>query len=106
MQHFDLNNFRASEQSRVKISLAAVFAFVAIGWPLIIAQTGLTGWFKFWLMPWLGFHFWVRAVGSLAAVWDGVRWDGMGWTGRMGRSVQTMPDSLCGGCKRERCSHG
>ena len=59
MFHFSLNEFRASEQLRVKISLAAVFAFVAIGWPLIIAQTGLNGWFKFWLMPWLGYHFWV-----------------------------------------------
>ena len=77
MYHFDLNKFRASEQPRVKISLAAVFAFVAIGWPLIIAQTGLDGWFKFWLMPWLGFHFWVRSVGSPAALWDEVGFNGM-----------------------------
>eukprot|EP00270_Netrium_digitus_P003989 TRINITY_DN1484_c0_g1_i3.p1 TRINITY_DN1484_c0_g1~~TRINITY_DN1484_c0_g1_i3.p1 ORF type:complete len:484 (+),score=93.09 TRINITY_DN1484_c0_g1_i3:60-1454(+) len=57
--HFDLKLFRQSELPRVKISLAAVFAFIAVGWPLIIVTTGIDGWFKFWLMPWLGFHFWM-----------------------------------------------
>lgn len=57
--HFDLKNFRPNEQNRVKISLACVFAFMAIGWPLIILKTGIFGWVKFWLMPWLGYHFWM-----------------------------------------------
>jgi omega-6 fatty acid desaturase (delta-12 desaturase) len=57
--HFDLKKYRQSEQNRVKISLAAVFAFMAIGWPTIIYYTGIAGWFKFWLMPWLGYHFWM-----------------------------------------------
>ncbi|KAH7432887.1 hypothetical protein KP509_07G044600 [Ceratopteris richardii] len=57
--HFQLSNFRPSEQNRVKISLACVFAFMAIGWPLIIYKTGIVGWVKFWLMPWLGYHFWM-----------------------------------------------
>lgn len=57
--HFDLNKYRDSEKPRVKISLAAVFAFMAIGWPAIIYFTGIAGWFKFWLMPWLGYHFWM-----------------------------------------------
>ena len=74
MYHFDLKKFRASEKPRVKISLAAVYGFMAIGWPLIIAATGLDGWLKFWLMPWLGFHFWVRSAGKPA----GLGWDGMG----------------------------
>lgn len=59
MWHFDLNKFRPSEIGRVKISLACVFAFMAIGWPLIVYKAGLVGWIKFWLMPWLGYHFWV-----------------------------------------------
>eukprot|EP00897_Mesotaenium_endlicherianum_P003038 jgi/Mesen1/2762/ME000170S01870 len=59
MYHFDLKKFRPAERPRVKISLAAVAAFVAIGFPLIIANFGVAGWFKFWLMPWLGFHFWM-----------------------------------------------
>ncbi|KAK4392789.1 Omega-6 fatty acid desaturase, chloroplastic [Sesamum angolense] len=57
--HFDLKKFRPNEVNRVKISLACVFAFMAIGWPLIIYKTGIQGWIKFWLMPWLGYHFWM-----------------------------------------------
>ncbi|TKY54705.1 Omega-6 fatty acid desaturase [Spatholobus suberectus] len=59
MWHFDLKKFRPNEVPRVKISLACVFAFIAIGWPLIIYKTGIMGWIKFWLMPWLGYHFWM-----------------------------------------------
>lgn len=59
MWHFDLKKFRPNEVRRVKISLACVFAFIAIGWPLIIYKTGIIGWFKFWFMPWMVYHFWV-----------------------------------------------
>jgi len=44
---------------QVKISLAAVYAFMAIAFPSLIYFTGITGFFKFWLMPWLGYHFWM-----------------------------------------------
>ncbi|CAF2068670.1 unnamed protein product [Brassica napus] len=57
--HFNLRKFRPSEVNRVKISLACVFAFMAVGWPLIIYKVGVLGWVKFWLMPWLGYHFWM-----------------------------------------------
>ncbi|KAG6770179.1 hypothetical protein POTOM_025851 [Populus tomentosa] len=57
--HFDLKKFRSNEIQRVKISLACVFGFMAIGWPLIIYKAGIMGWIKFWLMPWLGYHFWM-----------------------------------------------
>lgn len=57
--HFDLRKYRVSEIPRVKVSLAAVAAFVALGWPAIVAATGVAGWLKFWLMPWLGYHFWM-----------------------------------------------
>ncbi|KAJ4958479.1 hypothetical protein NE237_025590 [Protea cynaroides] len=57
--HFDLKKFRPNEVKRAKISLACVFAFITIGWPVIIYKTGLMGWIKFWLMPWLGYHFWM-----------------------------------------------
>lgn len=59
MWHFDTKKFRPNEVKRVKISLACVCAFMAVGWPLIVYQTGFMGWIKFWLMPWLGYHFWV-----------------------------------------------
>ncbi|KAF2541365.1 hypothetical protein F2Q68_00029142, partial [Brassica cretica] len=39
--HFNLRKFRPSEVNRVKISLACVFAFMAVGWPLIISKVEL-----------------------------------------------------------------
>ena len=59
MWHFNLKKFRQNEVKRVMISLAAVSAFIVIAWPLILYKTGIVGWIKFWLMPWLGYHFWV-----------------------------------------------
>uniref|UniRef100_A0A7C9CIB8 Fatty acid desaturase domain-containing protein n=1 Tax=Opuntia streptacantha TaxID=393608 RepID=A0A7C9CIB8_OPUST len=60
--HFDLKKFRQSEVNRVLISLSAVFAFMGVVWPLIIYKTGIAGWVKFWLMPWMGYHFWVSKL--------------------------------------------
>ncbi|KAL6973840.1 Omega-6 fatty acid desaturase, chloroplastic [Sarracenia purpurea var. burkii] len=60
--HFNTKNFRPNEIKRVKISLACVFAFIGIGWPLIVYKTGIMGWIQFWLMPWLGYHFWVNTI--------------------------------------------
>ncbi|BBN09957.1 acyl-lipid omega-6 desaturase (Delta-12 desaturase) [Marchantia polymorpha subsp. ruderalis] len=57
--HFDLKKYRPSEQNRVKTSLAAVFGFMAVVWPLIIWKFGVVGWVNYWLMPWLGYHFWM-----------------------------------------------
>nr|CAB3481076.1 unnamed protein product [Digitaria exilis] len=60
--HFDLKKFRPNEVPRVKISLASVFAFMAVGWPLIILKSGLAGWFKFWFMPFMVYHFWFYRI--------------------------------------------
>ncbi|MEO0459173.1 MAG: fatty acid desaturase [Cyanobacteria bacterium P01_A01_bin.114] len=57
--HFDLNNFAARDRGKAKISIAAVVIFAAIFFPTLIATTGLWGFVKFWLMPWLGYHFWM-----------------------------------------------
>ena len=35
----------------------AAFAFGAL--PALVATTGWAGLVKFWLMPWLGYHFWM-----------------------------------------------
>lgn len=72
--HFDLKKFRLNEVKRVKISLACVFAFMAIGWPLIIYKTGIMGWIKFWLMPWLGYHFWVISLLSWKLIFFNCHW--------------------------------
>lgn len=60
--HFDLNKYSEQQKPRVIVSLAAVFAFMAVGWPLIIYYTGWAGFAKYWLMPWLGYHFWMSKL--------------------------------------------
>lgn len=57
--HFDLNKYTEAQQTRVKISLAAVFGFMAVVFPSLLYFTGPIGLIKFWLMPWLGYHFWM-----------------------------------------------
>jgi len=57
--HFDINKYNEKQKPRVMVSLAAVFGFMAIAWPALIYYTGIAGWVKFWLMPWLGYHFWM-----------------------------------------------
>jgi hypothetical protein len=51
--------FSTWENWHVNVSIAAVFAFMAIGWPATVRFTGIAGWLKFRLIPWLGCHFWV-----------------------------------------------
>ncbi|MBD2092180.1 fatty acid desaturase [Microcoleus sp. FACHB-1515] len=57
--HFDLRNFAAKDRKKVAVSIAAVVTFAAIAFPLLLATTGLWGFVKFWLMPWLAYHFWM-----------------------------------------------
>ena len=39
---------------QVKVSLAAVYGFMALVFPALLYFTGPLGFIKFWLMPWLG----------------------------------------------------
>lgn len=57
--HFDSSKYTEKQMERVWWSWAAVAAFVAVGMPLIVANFGWAGWAKFWLGPWLGYHFWM-----------------------------------------------
>jgi omega-6 fatty acid desaturase (delta-12 desaturase) len=43
----------------VKLSISVVLVFAAIAFPILIATTGSWGFVKFWLMPWLVYHFWM-----------------------------------------------
>ncbi|HEY9661065.1 MAG TPA: fatty acid desaturase, partial [Allocoleopsis sp.] len=57
--HFDLSQFSPRDQGKVKVSIAAVVVFAAVFFPVLIATTGVWGFVKFWLIPWLGYHFWM-----------------------------------------------
>ncbi|WNZ27419.1 fatty acid desaturase [Leptolyngbya sp. NK1-12] len=57
--HFDLSRFSQRERDKVKISVAAVVIFAVVFFPSLIAFTGIWGFVKFWLLPWLVYHFWM-----------------------------------------------
>ena len=58
--HFNLSLYTAKQQPRVLVSLAAVGAFAAIVLPAIAIYGGGVGAVaKYWLAPWLGYHFWM-----------------------------------------------
>jgi omega-6 fatty acid desaturase (delta-12 desaturase) len=57
--HFDLSQFPVKDREKVKLSISVVLVFAAIAFPILIATTGSWGFVKFWLMPWLVYHFWM-----------------------------------------------
>ncbi|MEB3174616.1 MAG: fatty acid desaturase [Cyanobacteriota bacterium] len=57
--HFKLSNFSERDQGKVKLSIAVVVLFGAVVFPTLILTTGIWGFVKFWLMPWLVYHFWM-----------------------------------------------
>ncbi|KPQ33695.1 MAG: omega-6 fatty acid desaturase (delta-12 desaturase) [Phormidesmis priestleyi Ana] len=57
--HFDLRNFKVRDRSKALFSMALVVGFAAIFFPVLIATTGFWGFVKFWLIPWMVYHFWM-----------------------------------------------
>jgi acyl-lipid omega-6 desaturase (Delta-12 desaturase) len=57
--HFAWWNFKPEEQKCVRRSVLLVVFAALIGFPLLFATVGVWGWVKFWLMPWLVYHFWM-----------------------------------------------
>jgi omega-6 fatty acid desaturase (delta-12 desaturase) len=45
--------------AQVLVSLAACAVAAFVGLPILGYYTGLAGVAKYWLMPWLGYHFWM-----------------------------------------------
>ena len=57
--HFYWPNFEGKQREQVKFSALVVIGFAAIAFPTLIAATGVWGFVKFWLLPWLVYHFWM-----------------------------------------------
>jgi acyl-lipid omega-6 desaturase (Delta-12 desaturase) len=57
--HFDLNNYASRDRKKAAFSNALVIGFAALLFPTLIATLGVWGLVKFWLLPWLGYHFWM-----------------------------------------------
>lgn len=57
--HFTWWKFPEQEQEKVRFSAIVVVLGAAIAFPILIATTGIWGFVKFWLLPWLVYHFWM-----------------------------------------------
>ena len=57
--HFAWWNFEGKQRDEVRFSALFVIIGGAIGLPLLITTVGWLGFVKFWVMPWLGYHFWM-----------------------------------------------
>ncbi|MDY7013383.1 MAG: fatty acid desaturase [Cyanobacteriota bacterium] len=57
--HFKWSKFEGKERQQVRFSALFVIIGAAIAFPILIATTGIWGFVKFWLVPWLVYHFWM-----------------------------------------------
>ena len=57
--HFDPAQVAERDRAKVKVSIAAVIVFAAVFLPTLLLTTGIWGVVKFWLLPWLVYHFWM-----------------------------------------------
>eukprot|EP00210_Caulerpa_lentillifera_P001843 g1772.t1 len=57
--HFDKDKFTAKQLPKVIISWSIVGAFALGVLPFIVCNYGWWTLVKFWLVPWLGYHFWM-----------------------------------------------
>jgi omega-6 fatty acid desaturase (delta-12 desaturase) len=57
--HFTWWKFKREEQKGVLFSVLLVLFTAVIVLPLCIYYLGVWGWVKFWLLPWLSYHFWM-----------------------------------------------
>ena len=57
--HFNLAQFEPKDHKKVKLSIAVVVGFAAIVFPWLLINFGIWGFVKFWLLPWLVYHFWM-----------------------------------------------
>ncbi|MEQ9371462.1 MAG: fatty acid desaturase [Coleofasciculus chthonoplastes F3-SA18-01] len=57
--HFKWGNFQGKQRSQIKFSALLVIGFAAVAFPLLFATVGVWGVVKFWLIPWLVYHFWM-----------------------------------------------
>lgn len=57
--HFNPSLVKPREKGQVSLSIAVVAIFALVFFPTLFLTTGIWGVVKFWLMPWLVYHFWM-----------------------------------------------
>ncbi|MDJ0714297.1 MAG: fatty acid desaturase [Prochloraceae cyanobacterium] len=56
--HFNWSKFEGKERQQIKFSAILVLVTGTIFFPTLLLTTGIWGFVKFWLLPWLIYHFW------------------------------------------------
>lgn len=62
--HLIGKTMQPGNRRRVVFSAIAVYIFSAIFFPVLLAQVGVWGLIKFWLLPFLAYHFWMSTFHS------------------------------------------
>ena len=57
--HLDWRLFKGKQREQVRFSVLLVAVTAAIGFPWLFLNFGIWGFVKFWLVPWLIYHFWM-----------------------------------------------
>lgn len=57
--HFNWSQFEGKKRAQVRFSSLFVIISAAIAFPVMFYYLGAWGVVKFWLMPWIGYHFWM-----------------------------------------------
>ncbi|MDJ0727432.1 MAG: fatty acid desaturase [Prochloraceae cyanobacterium] len=57
--HFDWNQFEGKQREQVKLSVIVVYVAMAVVFPTLFITSGIWGFVKFWLIPFLVYHFWM-----------------------------------------------
>lgn len=57
--HFSWNKFEGKQREQVRFSVLLVLIGGSSIYGTLLITTGFVGLFKFWLMPWLVYHFWM-----------------------------------------------
>ena len=57
--HFNPAQVAPRDRNKIRFSATVVLLFAAVLFPTLIVTTGVWGFVKFWLLPWLVYHFWM-----------------------------------------------
>lgn len=62
--HILSKNMQPGNRRRVVLSAAAVYLFSAIFFPVLLSKAGVWGLIKYWVLPFLAYHFWMSTFHS------------------------------------------
>lgn len=57
--HFNWFSLEGKEREQMRFSVIFVLVGAVIGFPILFYTVGMWGFVKFWLLPWLVYHFWM-----------------------------------------------